>query len=134
MKLDFIEKYIILAYNKGFLEIKGSNVKITATGLLELDEISTKCLSLLKGNLAKNFEEVYEMASKTHDKGFSKEQMFQAMMFNLLNSEANLLAFFMHEKDSDYKYFIEARDEDFATESAQPKGNNVFNFKKKLDH
>lgn len=129
-----VDKYLIIAFQKGFIEIDSKNALLTPSGFIEMNVITEHCLSLMK-DISADFEKMAESLTSMYGKKFSKVETFQVALLTLMGTEARLLAFLLNQKETDYKALLEAVKETMrinpSEPSPQPKVTSVTPFRKR---
>lgn len=129
-----VDKYLIVAHQRGLLEIDGKALILTDAGKRELNTISYECLDLLKDILGDEVEKAGESLTAVHGRKFSPAETFQYVFMALTGTEARLLAFLLNEKETNYETINKVLKQDkggIPVDPNPPTGNNVTPFKKK---
>jgi hypothetical protein len=131
-----VDKFLILAHQRGLLEIKDKVVVLTDAGRNELDAISEHCLSIMKDSFGKDFDRISEELSMSMGRIVSARETFQLVMRGMLGTETRVLAFLLNEKETNFDALTKAVGETVSLTSVtgdnkDNTGNNVTPFRKK---
>ena len=103
-----IDKYLIIAHEKGYLKINGPFLSLTETGIAEMNTITDHCLVLIKDAVGDDIDVMAEKLSSIVKEKITPRTAFQITLAELTGTEARLLAFLLHEKDTDFKALTSA--------------------------
>jgi hypothetical protein len=126
-----VDKYLIIAHQRGLLEIKEKLVLLTDSGRNELDSISDECMELMKGPLGYDFDQMADQVSASLGREVSKRETFQMVMRSMVGTEARLLAFLLNERETNFDALTKAIKETLTMTAPEPEGPNVTKFRKK---
>ena len=129
-KLDL---YLAKAIKENLVEIDGKYLVITEAGQKVFDDICEACIKIIDNS--NEYKDFLTGAAKVIREATGQEitplDLFKQMMMSTIQGgEPQLLAFLMHEKDSDYAYLKESLKQPLPDFGGTPKKSHLSSVKK----